>query len=31
MCVVPGKDEVQAVYLEPEIIVSPIELDYVNQ
>lgn len=23
MCVVPGKDEVQAVYIEPEIIVSP--------
>ena len=31
MCVVPGKDEVQAVYLEPEIVVSPIDLDYVNQ
>jgi len=27
MCVVPGKDEVQAVYLEPEIIVSPFPLN----
>ena len=26
MCVVPGKDEVQAVYLEPEIVVSPFPL-----
>lgn len=31
MCVVPGKDEVQAVYIEPEIVVSPIDLTYVNQ
>lgn len=27
MCVVPGKDEVQAVYLEPEIVVSPFPLN----
>jgi len=27
MCVVPGKDEVQAVYIEPEIIVSPFPLN----
>lgn len=27
MCVVPGKDEVQAVYVEPEIVVSPFPLN----
>ena len=30
MCVDEGSDDVKAVYIEPEIIVSPIELDYVN-
>jgi hypothetical protein len=30
MCVSEGSDDVKAVYIEPEIIVSPIELDYVN-
>jgi len=30
MCVNEGSDDVKAVYIEPEIIVSPIELDYVN-
>ena len=31
MCVDSENDDVKAVYIEPEIIVSPIELDYVNQ
>lgn len=31
MCVDGENDDVKAVYIEPEIIVSPIELDYVNQ
>lgn len=30
MCVTEGSDDVKAVYIEPEIIVSPIELDYIN-
>lgn len=30
MCVAEGSDDVKAVYIEPEIIVSPIELDYIN-
>jgi hypothetical protein len=30
MCVDGENDDVKAVYIEPEIIVSPIELDYVN-
>lgn len=30
MCVNESDDDVKAVYIEPEIIVSPIELDYVN-
>lgn len=30
MCVDGANDDVKAVYIEPEIIVSPIELDYVN-
>lgn len=30
MCVSEDIDDVKAVYIEPEIIVSPIELDYVN-
>lgn len=30
MCVDEGSDDVKAVYVEPEIVVSPIELDYVN-
>jgi len=30
MCVSEDSDDVKAVYIEPEIIVSPIELDYVN-
>jgi hypothetical protein len=30
MCVDTNSDDVKAVYIEPEIIVSPIELDYVN-
>ena len=30
MCVVPGKDEVQAVYLEPEIVVSPFPFEIGN-
>ena len=30
MCVNEDSDDVKAVYIEPEIIVSPIELDYVN-
>jgi hypothetical protein len=31
MCVDSANDDVKAVYIEPEIIVSPFELDYVNQ
>jgi hypothetical protein len=31
MCVDGNSEDVKAVYVEPEIIVSPIELDYVNQ
>lgn len=30
MCVDQGSDDVKAVYIEPEILVSPIELDHVN-
>jgi hypothetical protein len=30
MCVDTANDDVKAVYIEPEIIVSPIELDYIN-
>lgn len=30
MCVDGAKDDVKAIYIEPEIIVSPIELEYVN-
>lgn len=31
MCVDGANEDVKAIYIEPEIIVSPIELDYVNQ
>lgn len=31
MCVDGEKDDVKAVYIEPEIIVSPIELDHINK
>jgi hypothetical protein len=31
MCVDGTNEDVKAIYIEPEIIVSPIELDYVNQ